>query len=60
VLQLSKQQKPQNSEAFTWIIAEATKPICKQSNADAPKPPTYLFINSNFKELSSDKISDGR
>ncbi len=45
VLQLSKQQKPQNSEADTWIIAKATRSICKQSNAETPKPPTYPFIN---------------
>jgi hypothetical protein len=56
VLQLSKQQKPQNSEAVTYIIDPqaltqiSSRPICKQSNADAPKPPAYPFINHSFKE----------
>jgi len=34
--------------------------ICKQLNADAPKPPTYPFRYLIFKELSSDKIFNGR
>ncbi|WP_205518809.1 hypothetical protein, partial [Pseudotabrizicola algicola] len=27
-----------------------TWPICKQSDADAPKPPTYPFIHQIFKD----------
>ncbi|MFZ1467469.1 MAG: hypothetical protein WAT09_00650, partial [Paracoccaceae bacterium] len=34
---------PTNCEADTWIIAEATRSICKQLNAETPKPPTYPF-----------------
>jgi len=51
-----KKQEPTNREAFTKVIGQQahahlpTWPICKQLNADAPKPPTYLFINSIFKE----------
>jgi len=30
-----------------------TWPICKQSNADAPKPPTYPFSHQLFKERST-------
>ena len=53
-----KQQEPTNREAFTKIIGQQTRarsptwPICKQSNADAPKPPTYPFIHILFKERS--------
>ena len=36
-----------------------TRPICKRLNADAPKPPTYPFILSIFKERSRDKINRG-
>ena len=43
VLQLSKQQKPQNSEAVTYIIAKASRPICKHPIVETTKPPTYLF-----------------
>ena len=56
VLMLSKQQEPTNREAFTLIIGPQglpnfpTRPICKQSNADAPKPPAYPFITYSFKE----------
>jgi hypothetical protein len=34
--------------------------ICKQLNADAPKPPTYPFRYLIFKERSSDKNFNGR
>jgi hypothetical protein len=43
VLQLSKQQKPQNSEAVTYIIAKASRPIRKHPIVETTKPPTYLF-----------------
>jgi hypothetical protein len=54
---LPKKQEPTNREAFNSIIGRsALQPtplraqICKQLNADAPKPPTYPFIHSIFKE----------
>ena len=39
-------KNPQDSEADTYIIEAHTpsRPICKQSNAETPKPPTYPFI----------------
>jgi len=59
VLQLSKQQKPQNSEAChldhrsMGQTQVPTKPICCDLNAETPKPPTYLFIHIQLQRATS-------
>ena len=56
-----KKQEPTNREAFTLIIGQSrfrnnpTRPICNRSDADAPKPPTYPFNTSIFKEHRNTK-----
>ncbi|WP_217643990.1 hypothetical protein, partial [Gemmobacter aquatilis] len=42
------------SEAVTYIIAEASRPICKHPIVETTKPPTYLFnIPSMSKSMKS-------
>ena len=59
-----KKQEPTNREALPWIIdPPSSRPtslpgqICKQSNADAPKPPTYPFITFQFSKSKKTKFS---
>ncbi len=62
---IRRQRDPQDSEADTHIIGTSprrnlpSRPICKQSNADAPKPPAYPFItNQSQRAIVRQKTCD--
>ena len=48
---------PTNSEADTWIIAFATRPICKSLDRMTTEPPAYLFRYPSMSKSKRTKIT---